>query len=218
MNEHDNLTPAELESYRSALKEAYPAPKSDIHGNVMKQIRAERLMQKKRARRAAFVKWGSVAACLLLVCVIALKVIPDADILAPMAENNSGMGMEADLGVARCYSGISEEAEQNKAQAEDYVVSDEELYTHFYGVNGDIEANLSVDKSTPSEVINDMMHQQSNGMKNEAADDCDVPEAEPVADKLTENVTTEAPQVDAPETEEETETEAPETEAAEETR
>ncbi len=97
MNEHDNLTPAELESYRSALKEAYPAPKTDIHANVMKEIRAERLAQAKRRRRAAFVKWGSVAACLVLVCVIALRVAPELDKLAPVAENSGMMAEDASV-------------------------------------------------------------------------------------------------------------------------
>ena len=100
MNEHDNLTPAEMESYRSALNEAYPAPKTDIHANVMKQIRAERLAQKQRMRRAAFVKWGSVAACLLLVCIIAIRVVPGMDKLAAAEADNAG-AMAEDLSVAR---------------------------------------------------------------------------------------------------------------------
>ena len=89
MNEHDNLTPAEMELYRSALNEAYPALKSDIHGNVMKAIRAERILQKKRARRAAFVKWGSAAACLAIVCLVGWRMIPGTDKFAPEADNRA---------------------------------------------------------------------------------------------------------------------------------
>ena len=217
MNEHDNLTPTEMESYRSALKESYPAPKTDIHSNVMKQIRAERILMKKRARQKLFVKWGSVAACLLLVGMIALKVVPEADkMMAPMAENSGGMA--EDVSVARWDIRNSDKEDsvycvaENNAPADDYAPSDDyapeaenshdDPPAQFYGttvndskMTGD---NIDVEKLEGMDLLNN--------------DGKDSPEAEAPA--------TEAPATLAPETEEETEEteEEPETAAAEETK
>lgn len=216
MNEHDNLTPTEMESYRSALKESYPAPKTDIHANVMKQIRAERILMKKRARQKLFVKWGSVAACLLLVGMVALKVVPEADkMMAPMAENSGGMA--EDVSVARWDIRNSDEEDsvhfvnENNSPSDDYAPeaenSQDDPPAQFYGatlddskVTGD---NIDVEKPEDMDLLN-------NGGK-------DSTEAEAPA---TEAPATEKPTTLAPETEEETEEteEEPETAAAEETK
>lgn len=134
MNEHNNFTPEELNLYRSALDEAYPAPKSDIHGNVMKAIRAERILKKQRARRALFVKWGSVAACLAIVCLVGWRVIPGTDKFAPMEANKAD----------RAYD-----------LAEDYVVSacdnsDDGLNYGGYSAEVESPAGYSVDPNVPT--------------------------------------------------------------------
>jgi len=202
MNEHDNLTPAEMESYRSALKEAYPAPKTDIHANVMKQIRAERMAQKMRRRRAAFVKWGSVAACLLLVCIIAIRVAPDFDKLAPVAEKSDAMA--EDISVARYDNRDSDDAvphEEVQDMSNEYSHSSNSesngattpSHDPLYGYTVDLPKD---DGRTPADMTG-----QTGGKtptddfaaENEAAD---TPNAE--------GVMTEAPQMDAPETEAET--------------
>ena len=216
MNEHDNLTPTEMESYRSALKESYPAPKTDIHANVMKQIRAERILMKKRARQKLFVKWGSVAACLLLVGMVALKVVPEVDkMMAPMAENSGGMA--EDVSVARWDIRDNDEedsvhcANENNSPADDYAPeaenSQDDPPAQFYGATLDdskaTDDNINVEKPEDMDLLN-------NGGK-------DSTEAEAPA---TEAPATEKPTTLAPETEEETEEteEEPETAAAEETK
>jgi hypothetical protein len=157
MNEHDNLTPSEMESYRSALKEAYPAPKTDIHANVMKQIRAERLAEKQRKRRAAFVKWGSVAACLLLVCMIAIRVVPDMDKLAAPEAANMADAMAEDASVARYDVRDNDGIPYEEVSEEEYsYYTDENQYgatTPSYDPKyGDYELNFPTDDKTEAEM------------------------------------------------------------------
>ncbi len=70
---------AELDGYKNALREAYPGPKTDIKAAVMAEISADGakvLTKKPRSKLRTFVKWGSLAACIVLVGVICIRVLP----------------------------------------------------------------------------------------------------------------------------------------------
>lgn len=75
------LSNAELETYFSAINAAYPRKETNIKASVMAKIGAEantsalarRLAAK---RRQSFMKWGSLAACIVLVFTICINVIP----------------------------------------------------------------------------------------------------------------------------------------------
>lgn len=137
MIEHDNLTPEELQSYRSLLNEAYPASKTDIHERVMKQIRAERMAQKKRAQRAAFVKWGSVAAVVAIACLVGFKAIPEAGMFVPMTNNDAAEAYDlAPRDADGAYKGYSAEADEVSGYAVSenapgcYTVDDDSVITN----------------------------------------------------------------------------------------
>lgn len=59
----EEITEEELARMRSLLKDAYPGPDRDIRPAVEAAIRRERA----EARRARFVRWGGLAACLALI-------------------------------------------------------------------------------------------------------------------------------------------------------
>ncbi len=80
------------DEYARLLAEAYPGPKRDIRSAVMAQIAAEDskiLKSKKKGRWSAevrnrFVRYGSMAACLVLLTVLGFRVLPMmGDIVAP---------------------------------------------------------------------------------------------------------------------------------------
>lgn len=79
------MTPEELRLYREILQSAYPKPKRDIKAGVMAAIRAEeadtvilpsRIAAKKKSRRDLFLKWGSLAASIVIVAGIGIRVLP----------------------------------------------------------------------------------------------------------------------------------------------
>lgn len=57
---------------RALLHEAYPNPRVDLHASVMKKIRLAR----QRKKRAVYVRWGSAAACLCLLCSVTFAAAP----------------------------------------------------------------------------------------------------------------------------------------------
>ena len=82
------LSGEELERLLSLLREAYPSPKRDIRAAVAEAIRREggaegggaRILKPRKASRAAVLgriaKWGSLAACIVLVSAVGLRVLP----------------------------------------------------------------------------------------------------------------------------------------------
>lgn len=87
MNANENLnglpegdwTPDELLRYRQALDEAYPGPKVSIREEVMKQIKTEMAAdraKRRQQRMSRMVKWGSLAACLVLCTTVGIRVLP----------------------------------------------------------------------------------------------------------------------------------------------
>ncbi len=82
--------PEEFKEYLRAMNTAYPGPKTDIHAAVMAKINAE----KKKAptgtkiTRGLFVKWGSLAASIVLVAAVCLKILPSVgEIKTDSADN-----------------------------------------------------------------------------------------------------------------------------------
>jgi len=106
----DNMTDEELEIYLSVIRSAYPAPKTDIKSSVMDKISDERRntkilgtisttsndssAERKRAKlKKVFVRYASLAACAVIVCLAGIKILPaltskdiakdEAEILGP---------------------------------------------------------------------------------------------------------------------------------------
>jgi hypothetical protein len=81
MMDHDlqNVSDAD---YRRLITEAYPSPKRDIHAAVMAQVTAEAAQSGKKANiltpafRNRFVKYGSIAACFVLLVTLGFRVLP----------------------------------------------------------------------------------------------------------------------------------------------
>ncbi len=108
MMDHDlrNVSDAD---YKQLIAEAYPSPKRDIHAAVMAQVTAEASQSGKKAKiltpafRNRFVKYGSMAACLVLLVTLGFRVLPmmtkdavlesAADFAAPEAAAAAGTAM-----------------------------------------------------------------------------------------------------------------------------
>lgn len=108
MMDHDlqNVSDAD---YRRLIAEAYPSPKRDIHAAVMAQVTAEASQSRKKAKiltpafRNRFVKYGSIAACFVLLVTLGFRVLPmmtkdavmesAADFAAPEAAEAAGTAM-----------------------------------------------------------------------------------------------------------------------------
>lgn len=74
MKEYDELTPSESERYEELIRAAYPQPSPHMKEKVMARIAAER---ERRRRRSQFImKLGSLAACLVILSVVAIKALP----------------------------------------------------------------------------------------------------------------------------------------------
>jgi len=84
MNDHlnennipeDGLSPEELALLKEALDAAWPPPKKSLRDGVMAQVKRERTLMRRRAIRNRIVKYGSFAACLLLVTIAGIRVLP----------------------------------------------------------------------------------------------------------------------------------------------
>ena len=114
------LSSAEHELYHQLLSLSYPQPKKSIKSGVMEQIRAdqssektadsllvcafngEEVSAKKRQTRRMnrFVRYGSIAACFVLIIGAAIGIMPFLD---GMTKSNSGASMSADV-TAECAS------------------------------------------------------------------------------------------------------------------
>lgn len=74
-----NVSDAE---YKRLIAEAYPSPKKDIHAAVMAQVTAEAAQSRKKAKiltpafRNRFVKYGSIAACFVLLVTLGFRILP----------------------------------------------------------------------------------------------------------------------------------------------
>lgn len=77
-----NLQNVSDADYQRLIAEAYPSPKRDIHAAVMAQVTAEAAQSGKKANiltpafRNRFVKYGSIAACFVLLVTLGFRVLP----------------------------------------------------------------------------------------------------------------------------------------------
>lgn len=88
MKDNDLRNLSEDDGYVRLLAAAYPGPKRDLRSAVMAQIAAEdskiQKNKKKSWWRNRFVRYGSLAACLVLLTVLGFRVLPMmSDIVAP---------------------------------------------------------------------------------------------------------------------------------------
>ncbi len=94
MNDND-LRNVSGDDYRRLMAEAYPAPKTDIRAAVMAQITAEAAQPRKKAKiltpafRNRFVKYGSIAACFVLLVTLGFRVVPMMTKDAAMESKNT---------------------------------------------------------------------------------------------------------------------------------
>ena len=81
MNDND-LRNNSMDDYGRLMAEAYPFPKKDIHAAVMTRIMEEAEHPRKKAKiltpafRKRFVKYGSIAACFVLLVTLGFRIIP----------------------------------------------------------------------------------------------------------------------------------------------
>ncbi len=72
----ESLGSDDISRLKTLVSAAYPAPKRDIRAAVMNEVRAERALARRRAVRDKLVKFGSLAACLILVAILGWNVLP----------------------------------------------------------------------------------------------------------------------------------------------
>ena len=65
MKENEGMTARETERYNELLRDAYPQPKDGMREAVMQRIAAEKSARRRKSK--LFVRWGSIAACLVII-------------------------------------------------------------------------------------------------------------------------------------------------------
>ena len=124
MNDND-LRNISADDYRCLISEAYPSPKKDIHAAVMAQVAAETEQSDKKAkiltprRINRFVKFGSMAACFVLLVTLGFRVVPmmTKDAVMEMEEstvNTSAVQESAEVG----YAYTADDAETSASAAD----------------------------------------------------------------------------------------------------
>lgn len=101
-NDASAFTEDELELYHELLKSAYPSPKRSIKDSVMAEVRSEskvlevadsRKQKNKNKRMRLLVKYGSLAACLALVTLVGVKLIPNYSLMTADTTGNEAVRM-----------------------------------------------------------------------------------------------------------------------------
>ena len=123
MNDHmndtnlsgDGLTPEELAILKEALDTAWPPPKNSIRDGVMAQVKRERAAAKRRTLLNRAVKYGSFAACLLLVTVAGIRILPS--LTSKSADMASADGYAYTMATAAPAETFPESAMQNTSDA-----------------------------------------------------------------------------------------------------
>lgn len=92
MNENETISPREEEIISRIVKTAYPSPSTDIAAHVMEKISVIKASRKKRT--SLFIRYGSIAACAIIIAGISLKVIPAMS--GKSADNNTAVMTASD--------------------------------------------------------------------------------------------------------------------------
>ncbi len=97
---NSELSQEELSAYREALSTAYPHPKKNIKAEVMAEILSSKpISKKKNSATSRLIRWGSLAACILLVATVSLRMLPAIEKLEDnMVADNSFSSAEMDDG------------------------------------------------------------------------------------------------------------------------
>lgn len=129
------MTPEELRLYREILQSAYPRPKRDIKAGVMDAIRSEAVPQDgkakilmpaenkaaKKSRRDLFLKWGSLAASIVIVAGIGIRVLPAFLSKDIVTSDNNAMEAAYDMApqetAASEMPGTAAETSENSGEA-----------------------------------------------------------------------------------------------------
>ncbi len=117
------MTPKDRERYKELLNLAYPYPGNSIKDNVIKQIQAER----KAKRLHRLVRYGSMAACFVLIMGVVIGIVPilNRSTKTSEADEHSINKAEPAMFADRCndaaytvtYSSIADAEENAEAEA-----------------------------------------------------------------------------------------------------
>ena len=205
MNDHlnetnlpeDGLSPDELDLLREALDTAWPPPKHSIRDGVMAQVKRERTAAKRRRLLSRTVKYGSLAACLVLVTLAGFRILPSlTSKSAEMADAGYFYAAGTDGAAAQGYSDEDNGAEYDEEPTEAI------LYTTTTSTYAAEEPAASVTEEAPAETVPETEAAPSNKMMFAAAPAETSPE-------------TAAPEMESPEMEAEYEADIVECEAEE---
>jgi len=177
MNDND-LRNISHDDYTRLMAAAYPAPKKDIHAAVMAQITSEAEQSGKKAkiltrrRMNRFVKFGSMAACLVLLVTLGFRIVPmmTKDAAMESTVNTSATQEAADAGynytagsetaaptaedgaapalfAAKLASGTQSAAEEPAAPAEEVPAEDAASVTAYSSALADSVPEVAYDSS-----------------------------------------------------------------------
>ena len=118
MNENEELTPQEEERISSLVRSAYPTPAPDIAERVVMRIKAEKARRQKRL--SAVLRYGSIAACALVVLGAVLVIAPKLGKNAPV------MTASDDAVIENCAADTTSE-EPKDAPEEEYDIVEEKF-------------------------------------------------------------------------------------------
>lgn len=129
----ENMTVEEYRLYREILESAYPKPKKDIKKGVMDAIRAESAKsndysdaiilpgnnqsknrpKKKKFSTQTFVKWGSLAASIVIIAGVGIKVLPA--LLTPSVTYDTASQDQYSMTATSAYNSYESAPEENTA-------------------------------------------------------------------------------------------------------
>lgn len=157
---------------QDALKAAYPDPKGKIAAAVMAQIRAEREAEEKqnraaraetrRRRQGLFMKWGGMAACMMILCGALVIASPLMNRGAEEAMLQAEQAVLADAAVC--------DAAEDAAAYGDAEAPAEAVVTYTYTSEAEVTEEAAMTKSAPlkrSAEVEEVPAAAENGAAND---------------------------------------------------
>jgi len=210
MNDND-LRNISHDDYKRLMAAAYPAPKKDIHAAVMAQITSEAEQSDKKAKILTrrymnrFVKFGSMAACLVLLVTLGFRIVPmmTKDAAMESTVNTAAMQETADaeynytagsetaaptagdgavpaLFAAKLAGGTQPEAEEPAAPAEDVPAEDAASVTAYSSALADTVPEEAVTYDSSEEMPEEEMDDAADSLVLEEAPVAEEAPAEPI--------------------------------------
>ena len=118
------MSPEELEQYKKLLSAAYPFEKGKIRDSVMAKIAAEPQKKNKTPWRQLAIRWGSIAAALLFVCIIGINLMPKLGVL----EKSDAFAEADEAAVENSPVEKSEDADSTTEAPESYTPPADDSY------------------------------------------------------------------------------------------